>query len=508
MPAKKWLRTCPFYVWLLPVFFVSHTLWQYAGLVTYGTGATILLQAELVTTIVYLVLRFLFSSAQQAAIVVTAANVVQFFFGDVKTALSAVPALHFVSHYTVLLPLIFVLFLVVVTVAKRKQYFHRFNTYANVLLLLFLVVDVARIAWNKQVVQLSAHRLLVEPPVAMHQLTAGNQQPDVYLLVFDSYPGRGARQKWLHDQSAAAEEGLARRGFYVIESSSSNYNKTAFSMASTLNMQYLRNTPKNQVPAPIQYNESSLMIRESQVVEVFRHFQYQLINLSCFDIAQSPALRKEDFLVLPPEKMFVYSTLSACLNRDIGWNFGSLPLLGKRTSAVSDKAETFQQNLWKKEYNDRVLDSLYRLPAQPSVEPRFVYAHLYLPHPPFFYDSTGRYLGPDIDVSSQMEDPAMLRQYIAYANKNILGIADTIISHTRRPLAIIVMSDHGYRDLRPSDMPPSAYFKNLSAVYFSDKQYQQLYKPMSNVNLFRVLFNTYFNAALPLLRDSTIEMPY
>lgn len=508
MPGKKWLANYPLYVWLLPVFFVAHTLWQYAGLVTFTTGAKILLQAEVVTTIVYFVLRFLFSSGQKAALVVTAANGVQFFFGDVKRALSAIPALQVLSRYTVLLPLVLVFLIVVVIVAKKKQQFHRPNTFFNLLLLLFLVADVVKIAWDKQALRVFAHRLLAEPPVDVKRWTNREGQPDVYLLVFYSYPGRSARRQWLHDSSAGVEEGLRSRGFYVVEASVSNYNRTAFSMASTLNMQYLRGVSKNQVPAPIQYNECSLSIQESQVPAVFRHFRYQLFNLSCFDIAQSPAFRKEDFLQLPPEKMFLYSTFFACINRDIGWNFVSLPLPGERASGATDKAEIFQQNLWKKEYNDSVLDSLYRLPAEHAELPRFVYAHLYLPHPPFFYDSTGHYLGPAIDIPAQMEQPAMLQQYIGYANKKILGIADTIIAHARRPLAIIVMSDHGYRDLRPAEMPPSAYFDNLSAVYFSDKQYESLYKSMSNVNLFRVLFNKYFDASLPLLKDSTVDMPY
>ena len=47
-------------------------------------------------------------------------------------------------------------------------------------------------------------------------------------------------------------------------------------------------------------------------------------------------------------------------------------------------------------------------------------------------------------------------------------------------------------------------FSNLNAFYFPNKDYSRLYDSISPVNTFRVVLNTYFNAQLPLLKDSSI----
>jgi hypothetical protein len=47
-------------------------------------------------------------------------------------------------------------------------------------------------------------------------------------------------------------------------------------------------------------------------------------------------------------------------------------------------------------------------------------------------------------------------------------------------------------------------FPNLNAIYLPDKNYRLSYDSISNVNQFRVFFNTQFEQHLPLLKDSTI----
>lgn len=62
------------------------------------------------------------------------------------------------------------------------------------------------------------------------------------------------------------------------------------------------------------------------------------------------------------------------------------------------------------------------------------------------------------------------------------------------------MSDHGYRGLIENGKKVSAH-NNFNAAYLPDKNYRLFYDSISNVNQFRVLFNTLIKTSLPLLPD-------
>jgi hypothetical protein len=55
-------------------------------------------------------------------------------------------------------------------------------------------------------------------------------------------------------------------------------------------------------------------------------------------------------------------------------------------------------------------------------------------------------------------------------------------------------------------------FANLSAFYFPDEDYSQIYEEVSNVNTFRIILSQYFGAKLEPLPDrsifSSFDEPY
>ncbi len=61
-------------------------------------------------------------------------------------------------------------------------------------------------------------------------------------------------------------------------------------------------------------------------------------------------------------------------------------------------------------------------------------------------------------------------------------------------------------------MTPEDRMKNLNAYYFPDGGSPQVYDSVSPVNTFRIIFNRYFGADLPLLPDrhyySNIVKPF
>jgi len=508
---KKFLQQYTFYPFLLPVFFVFHNYLQYYGLVSPGSALLLLAELELIFVICFLFFTIFTRNFQRSAQVLTTIGAVMLFYGVVKDFFEKTLHIHFVARYIVLLPLMSLLVLLSIVRTIKKNDFRRSNLFQNSLLLVFLLTEGVMWFHSNTETFLHANRLVKSNVLNPDTLPVVTYRPDVYFLVFDSYPGTELLQDCLQYNNYKFDSSLQRRGFYVVKRPRSNYNRTAFSIASTLNFEYLRNLQGNAAPEPKYYNQASLSIEYAAAPAVFIHNAYHIYNLSIFDIGKQPALQKENFLVLPEKEMLLYNTLPERFSRDILWNFSLLQYGFANNAELRRRniAETQKENLKKKYFNNRAIDSLLEIPRQHAVTPKFVYAHFYLPHPPFFYDSSGNSIDIDFaNIDKSMEDRASFLSYLQYTNKVILKLTDTILRNSSRPPVIIIQSDHGYRDFRKDVISTPGYFKNYSAFYFPDDDYSGLYDTLSNINTFPLIFNKYFHTGIPLQKDSSIFMEY
>jgi hypothetical protein len=147
--------------------------------------------------------------------------------------------------------------------------------------------------------------------------------------------------------------------------------------------------------------------------------------------------------------------------------------------------------------------------------PQFVYAHLFLPHPPFTYDAEGNHV-QDTYAHNRFDSilkDAYLQQTI-FANKKSIELVDSI-QQRDSDAVIIVMSDHGGRLGVSWDNPTEIdYYRalnNISAFYFPDQE-ENMPKEIAAVNVFRTLFNLYLDADYEILEDKQMwyvpERPY
>jgi phosphoglycerol transferase MdoB-like AlkP superfamily enzyme len=126
-----------------------------------------------------------------------------------------------------------------------------------------------------------------------------------------------------------------------------------------------------------------------------------------------------------------------------------------------------------------------------------------MPHYPYYFTKEGHKRptseiedGKEININEYLE-------YVEYTNKILLNIVDAIKRNATHPPIIIIVSDHGFREY-PNKVDPKYNFINQLCIYLPDGGYRNFYNGISNVNLFRVLFNTSFRQKFPLLTDSTI----
>jgi hypothetical protein len=259
-------------------------------------------------------------------------------------------------------------------------------------------------------------------------------------------------------------------------------------------MSYIDGIENTNAVTSDDYANCNLLIRENEVIKLLDQQGYDIVNYSVFDLAGNPAMVKQSFLPLKT-KLISDRTLFARLNKDVGW------LLITKFPFNLFSNNDYLQHL---KNNNRFLDLVKKSASERGPKPRFIYAHFYMPHPPFFFDKDGHQKDNKTIYEEYKPEPVdAYLGYVQYVNSQIKGLVDTIMN--KNPSAtIIVMGDHGFRIPGETDPHPFYFFQNMNAVYYADRDYRMLYDSISAVNQFRVVFNKMFHQSFPLLPDSTI----
>ena len=142
--------------------------------------------------------------------------------------------------------------------------------------------------------------------------------------------------------------------------------------------------------------------------------------------------------------------------------------------------------------------------------PNFYYAHLLLPHAPYIYNEQGE----RVTFSGNANDKNAYLEQLIFTNKKMLELIDSIQSRSPDSV-IIIVSDHGYRpDINwenPKNIDYIRGFNIIHAFYYPDKEVE-LPDDSSNVNVFRIFFNLYFDTDYDILENRhiwyLIEQPY
>jgi hypothetical protein len=478
------------------VFFILHVYLQYGGLLDNLVVVTAFAKIIAGMTIGYIAFYFFFRLHDKTAVSVSTLTVVYLLFGNIKIALENIAFLNFVSHYRVLLPLIALGVVLLLFLIRRSRNIGKLVLYLNILLLICSGLEIIRLfKWSRQ----KSGAISEIHNWQMNDIT-GTPGPNVYYIVFDCYPSPLYQREVLGRESGTLDSFLNSKQFHIIKDPSSNYNSTVFSMASTLQMNYVSWLKAGTPLTAFDYTLAMQKIKHAAVVDLFRKKGYMFHNLSIFDWPSHPSIKPEKFLSTTGDEAIFYFTLWNCLKRDL---IDGLSARGDKTetSVLKDRKDLLGPI---RDYNEKVMDSLTRIPGQmKDLGNVFVYAHVGMPHFPYFLDSTGNSY-PDSLVygDSMITSRKRFREYIAYTDQRIIDLVEKLFAVKRPADIIILQSDHGIADLdwnRKTDA-----FRNYSAFYFPDKtRYAALYPGMSNVNTFRVIFNAYFGQQLPLLIDST-----
>ena len=500
----KSIRATPFHLLLLPLFFIIKMLNQYSGLIELSDSIPAFLKIVAGLLLFCIIIYFLSKDLRKAALITTFLGVIFLFFGDIKQGLSKIEFLSFFNRYRFFIPFIAVLsFIIVYKLARAKSHF-RLTLFINLLLISYIIFEVWKLSGSPNGNDNNKQVFKYIDPVNKMQTTAEKEIPDIYYLLLDCYPSSNFQKEMLGISNDYFDNYLREKGFYVVKNSSSNYNRTAFSLASTLNMEYLDWLDSTGHVTSFDYNKALQYINSASLFSILKTNNYDFNNLSIFDFGYTAPIRKENFLSVSAGTVIFFNTLWHVIKRD----FFPKPFAVNENLNIGLSDDGILKNKYEplKKYNKEILDSLFSLAGKKKdSKPTFLYAHLYMPHFPYFYDSSGRAVSTDsLYNDSLITDRSRFSGYITYTNKIVTRLLDTLFQNGAGKNIIIIQSDHGIADFDFSRKKDA--FKNYIAIYFPDRNYALLHDSISNVNTFRIILNNYFNMNVPLLKDSSIYL--
>jgi len=495
------LKEYPFFLISLPLVFYLNTANHYYGLLNWKLLWIELLIYFSVPIAVYLLLAWILKSKTRAGAIMFYLLLIFYFFHLLHQWLKEMPALNFLSSYSVLLPVILIITVIyLIYVFREKGKFSRLYYLGNLFFILLLIAGVVQYAYNafshaeRQHFQAGpAENLKLANPVLCDTCL----RPDIFFIILDGYTNSKTLNTEFHNSNAEITNYLNAKKFYVVTDSRSNYNFTHMSIASILNMDYLRQLDNTHSFYTKDFFQSSYTIYQNPVTKWLKQNGYELNNYSIFEIKDAPS-KITPFLQELNYRSVFGQTFFNKLKRDIGYHFSFLQPGQALTTQEKEKVNSGLQRIRETYYG--VLKASY---SSPEI-PRFTYAHFILPHETFYFDSTGKKLDDHFTARTMVNKKDYLEQLV-YTNKFIIKpLIDSIFNNSKRPFVIIIQGDHGYRNYEPGKK--NLEFENLSAFYFSNQNYSQLYDSITSVNAFRVALNANLNQQLPLLKDSTINL--
>ena len=368
----------------------------------------------------------------------------------------------------------------IVYLIKSKRIFDNLNSITNVIalsLIGFLVMSIS-VYYVENPIDYSITYFSEELPDSIDNVTI---KPDIYYFIFDEYAGHVTlEQDFDYDNSAFLKE-LDERGFHVPDISYSNYPNSLESIASTLNMGYLdilteelgQNSKDLRLPTEIRDNNLAM--------NFLKLYDYKIVSFY-------GGLGAAGTTALVNEKLCSYLGI----NNDLRTKFilTYFPITYLNDSLIHANHREKIECVFSTAPNIRGTDE----------EAVFVMAHFLFPHEPYIYDSKGN----PVSERKAWEDKDAYLQQLQYANTRILELVDKTLENSDRESVIIVMSDHGFRPgtdwENPSQENYRAVFNNLGAYYIPN-QINDMPETISGVNVFRIIFNSYFGTEYELLED-------
>lgn len=489
------LKKKPFFLFLLPVFFCLHGGLEDFGVISFSEVVLIGLYICIGLALLFLLISAITKNKLNAAILTFYIAVLYLFFGALQDWLQSKPLLSFLGKYLVLLPFILISTFCLAYFLKRSPGLQKRSLlYLNLLLIIYCLLDTGLLL-NRAF----SHQKQGTPGIVFNQQKV-KSKPNVYYLLFDEYPGYKSLEAAFGYKNDSLYDFLQQKGFKIMPSFS-NYNFTIFSMSAIFNMQYVADNYNHdhEITDQRDFRNRFNEIKNASVFSIYRSMGYRIENYSVFDIGNQPCINPDKSFLPVHSRVLTTKMLHNRFRKHFGWWFRGTWL----QNLLEKKEAIYQADETNGDIQKKINESLLHKNDQPA----FYYAHLVMPHAPYFRDSTGALIYKHDEKEVSINDTKYFLSYLKYTNTVIRSLVNNIVQHD--PSAIlIVMSDHGFRDYNHHKEFHLPSFDNICAIRSPANNNLPYKDSLSTVNFFRYLFNSGYGQQIPYLKDSSIWISY
>lgn len=416
----------------------------------------------------FLILKMLIKDSIKASLLLSYILFVTLFFRDIAEILIYYNITDWLNIFSIFVgELFFVVILLIILLAvltfwlyKTNLKLFKLNSYLNLLTAIFLIVEIFGFYFS-DVSKVELKEKIELKPFVNNTI----EKPDIYFIILDGYTGFSGLKKFWNYNNSSLKSFLHKKGFFVAENARTLYNVTNYAIASTFNMTELI-YDINNLYAKSHYLLLAHYIKNNKVVKNFANSGYDFINLSFFDILNKKRFY-EDIYFLKTGNIYQARTLYGYFYELYNETFG-------------DMAET----------NLDIFNRLGNIGSSYYEMPKFIYAHIMMPHPPYYFDAEGN--RTDFKYSNDSKNKHNYLKQLKFTNKLLMKTIQSILSSSEKPPIIIVQSDHGFRGYS-GDNKNGIELSVLNCIYFPDQDYSLLTDSTLTKNTFKIIFSKYFN---------------
>lgn len=345
---------------------------------------------------------------------------------------------------------------------------------------------------------------------------ADRSLPDIYLILLDKYTGsRSLKAQYSYD-NGPFENHLQQLGFTVRREARTNYPHTWLALPTLLNGRYaqqlLEGKPQDQwmqtLHRAVEDNRTARLLKE-------RGYEYVFVP-SGFPFTQRSALADRTLEGGARGGMNVWSAWLA-----------ETPL-GAQGAGDGEVEGIFPYPVESAAQVEAKLDAIAALAGERE-RPRFVFAHMLVPHEPYIWHSDCSRRDPVWPASDYGEQRQLIQraylQQVTCLNQKLAAMVAQILERSQVPPVILLQSDHGHafmalnpmtgEQLPRERLQPGQVTERMDAFgayHLPGGGAAALYDSMTAVNLLPAVLNHYLKAGIPLQEDrvfwATLHPPF
>jgi hypothetical protein len=327
-------------------------------------------------------------------------------------------------------------------------------------------------------------------------------KPDIYYFIFDRYQREDYLRSIYGHDNAVFLDALRARGFFIADKSYSNYQRTAHSVISSLNFDYLDRMQSLATAQSSDWQPLYNMFQDFRIARVLKSMNYEIrFSGSWWEPTRRIGIADQNrtFYEVPELlRVFHEHSLVVPLGRAIG-------------------LRQVDPLYWQCQRSRLMFEDLQASPQ--ADKPVFHFAHFLIPHPPFVTHESGRCL--EIAEAKARSRAENYSGQIRYANAQILKTVDALLARPGPKPIIILQADEGPwpeeyaddeitilgRDVTDVDwtsLEPEKLREKmaiLNAIYAPGIPQDAFSASQSPVNTFRMVLKHYFDVPIDLLPD-------